>query len=142
MTVSDGDGQRQNKQYCIGFIGTRDGRAEGIFFRYKCTNSSHAAETWSGSNMALRVRFISKSDCTLIQRNGIRDAETHLSLRFPWDRGRPALSAYAFATKLPGDVWDLYLYLSLVPVSVPVPVTGTCTCHWYLYLSLVPVPVT
>ena len=31
MTVSDGNGQRQNKQYCIGFIGTRDGRAEGTF---------------------------------------------------------------------------------------------------------------
>ena len=31
MTVSDGDGQRQNKQYCIGFIVTRDGRAEGTF---------------------------------------------------------------------------------------------------------------
>ena len=31
MTVSDSDGQRQNEQYCIGFIGTRDGRAEGTF---------------------------------------------------------------------------------------------------------------
>ena len=31
MTVSDGDGQRQNKQYCFGFIGARDGRAEGTF---------------------------------------------------------------------------------------------------------------
>ena len=31
MTLSDGDGKRQNMQYCIGFIGSRDGRAEGTF---------------------------------------------------------------------------------------------------------------
>ena len=32
MMVSDGHGQRQNMQYLIGFIGTRDGRAEGTIF--------------------------------------------------------------------------------------------------------------
>ena len=48
---------------------------------------------------SISQRFINKSDCILIRRNGIRDAKTHLILRFPWNRGHPALSAYACATK-------------------------------------------
>ena len=32
MPVSDGHGQRQNIEYLIGFIVTRDGRAEGTIF--------------------------------------------------------------------------------------------------------------
>ena len=43
MTVSDGHGQRQNMQYLIGFLGTRDGRAEGTFFDIN-TQTAHTRQ--------------------------------------------------------------------------------------------------
>ena len=101
MTVSDGDGQRQNKQYGIGFIDARDGRAEGMLSDI----SARTVHMRRRPGVGQTWRFIGKSDRTLIRRNSIRDAETHLSLRFPWNRGRPALSTYICATERPGGVW-------------------------------------
>ena len=116
MTVSDGRGQRQNMQYLIGFIGTRDGRAAGTFFNIN-TLTAHTRRR--RSNVAFPRRFIGRSACASIRRSAIRGAETHVSLRFPWILGHSALSAYACAAKRPEDAKEQLFFNGILGRSGP-----------------------
>ena len=101
MTASDRDGKRQNMQYCIGFIDSRDGRAEGAFSETNARTAHTRRRHGAGQTWLFLRRFIGGGACTSIRRIGLRDAETHLSLRFPWILGRPTLSTYTRAAKRP-----------------------------------------
>ena len=101
MMVPDGDGRRQNMQYCIGFIDSRDGRAEGTFSITNALIAHTRRRHGAGQTWHFLRRFIGGGACTSIRRIAIRDAETRLSLRFPWFMGRPTLSTYTRAAKRP-----------------------------------------